>query len=211
MNLLKRLLLLSKGGASSEYRQVEYLEATGTQYIDTGILFNHGIKITASMGFRSTGNTEALFGARLDGSSTRFLVCYYNGMDIAYNSDGVYDPSTYPVEKGTIYDFVFDTSKSAEVTRYWSGGGNPSTYSVTELNTGVSGYIFAYHRASDNKAVGLSKSMCKSFTIENASGEKLFDGIPCVRIQDSKPGIYDLVGQKFITNSGTGEFIIPTA
>jgi len=32
--------------------------------------------------------------------------------------------------------------------------------------------------------------------------------IPCYRISDNKPGMYDLVNGAFYTNAGTGEFIL---
>jgi hypothetical protein len=33
--------------------------------------------------------------------------------------------------------------------------------------------------------------------------------IPCIRKSDNEPGMYDTVTQKFYTNAGTGEFIVP--
>ena len=39
------------------------------------------------------------------------------------------------------------------------------------------------------------------------SGTVLCDGYPALRLQDSKPGLYDLVGNIFYTNQGTGEFL----
>ena len=39
------------------------------------------------------------------------------------------------------------------------------------------------------------------------SGVVLFNGVPCVRKSDGKPGLYDIVNGVFYTNSGTGEFL----
>ena len=36
----------------------------------------------------------------------------------------------------------------------------------------------------------------------------IFDGVPCYRKSDNKTGLYDLVGQTFVPNSGTAEFIL---
>ena len=33
------------------------------------------------------------------------------------------------------------------------------------------------------------------------------DFIPCIRKQDNKPGLYDIVNNVFYTNQGTGEFL----
>ena len=32
--------------------------------------------------------------------------------------------------------------------------------------------------------------------------------VPCYRVSDNKPGLYDLVNDEFLTNSGTGEFTL---
>ena len=37
--------------------------------------------------------------------------------------------------------------------------------------------------------------------------EILFNGIPCYRKSDNKPGLYDTVTKEFYTNQGTGEFL----
>lgn len=40
------------------------------------------------------------------------------------------------------------------------------------------------------------------------SNTLIFDGVPCYRKSDHKTGLYDLVGQAFVPNSGTEEFIL---
>ena len=42
------------------------------------------------------------------------------------------------------------------------------------------------------------------------NNNKIQNLIPCYRITDNKPGMYDLVSRTFFTNAGTGEFAIPT-
>ena len=40
------------------------------------------------------------------------------------------------------------------------------------------------------------------------SSTLIFDGVPCYRKSDGKTGLYDLIGQAFVPNSGTEEFIL---
>ena len=185
-----------------EYQEVEYIESTGTQWIDTGVIFNHGIKITAQMGFVEKVNSKTLFGVRLDTGATRFLVTYYQGLDFAYWSD--YEPFQPDVD--ILYNITFDSSKPLKYicgvdNQTWERGINQ------ELISDITGYIFAYHRKSDNSPQGMSKSYFKSMKIENSNGEKLFDAIPCYRKSDGEIGIYDTVSKQFLTNQGTGSFL----
>jgi hypothetical protein len=46
--------------------------------------------------------------------------------------------------------------------------------------------------------------------IYTSNGTPVFNLVPCVRIFDDKPGMYDIVRRQFITNAGTGKFVIPT-
>jgi hypothetical protein len=39
------------------------------------------------------------------------------------------------------------------------------------------------------------------------NGEKVRHFLPCIRTIDNVTGLYDIVGQKFYTNDGTGSFI----
>ena len=193
-------------GLPPGYRQIEWLKSDGNQYVNTGVTFNQGIKITAVMGWH-TEFAGSLVGARADTGSTRFLIAYYSSkVDFGYGGDKL---RAYDVVLGNTYAFVMDTTESTKLGT--SIDGDTQDYnSVTDINTGTTGYIFADHRASDGSVQRKSKSIFKSLVIENALGVKLFDGVPCVRIADSEPGIYDFAGKQFLTNLGTGNFTIPT-
>lgn len=184
-----------------EYQRVEWIKSTGSQYIDTNVLFNHGIKISARMGFAAKENSKTLFGVRIDTGATRFLATYYQGFDFAYWNDTM----PFEPEIDHIYDVTFDTSVSSKFT--YGAGGRLLTTNVTEIFPNLTGYIFAYHRGSDDSVQGMSKSYFQSMFIENASGTMLFNGYACYRKSDNVAGIYDTVTQTFFTNQGTGEFV----
>lgn len=206
--MLRRAMMEPAGGGGlpAAYQQVEYLQSSGTQYVDTGVTFNTGIKINAKMAYVSFSSANTLFGARTTTGATRFLVAYYNGLDFAYGGDHVL--TNYSVAADKIIDIIYDTTAQGSIT--YGVPGNTVTATYADVNTNVTGYIFAYHRASDDSVQGWSSSRFYSMSIKDADDELLFDGIPCIRIADNKPGIYDFVSGSFLTNAGSGDFIIPT-
>lgn len=55
-----------------------------------------------------------------------------------------------------------------------------------------------------SKKAQMKLYMCKLYN----SGTLIKNFIPCYRRSDMKPGLYDIVGRKFYTNQGTGEFLL---
>jgi len=201
----RRLLFPFEESLPSTYTQVSYIESTGTQYIDTGIIFNQGLRIETEMAWTEFSNTGAntIFGARTDTGATRYLVTDYHGIDYAYGTDRV-DPMTIPLDY--FYNILFDTLTENSFT-YGADNNYWTAYQVP-INTNTTGIIFGYHRASDDSIRNLAKAKCKSFIIKNNSSI-IFNGIPCKRNIDQKPGMYDLISKTFLTNQGTGEFVTP--
>ena len=181
----------------NEYQEVEYIESTGTQYIDTGIIGKNGIRILAKMGWRTLSNQ--LFGSRKDTGSTRFFVTYYGSrIDFGYGGDVLTD--VFP-QTGQIYEIDFDVTGS----QYNFGvDGTYKTGRTAELDTECNVFIFGSNRPFTTNQ--LSKSIFKSMTITNANGETLRDFIPCYRKSDEEIGLYDTVSKSFFVNSGTGTF-----
>ena len=181
----------------SAYQQVEYIESTGTQYIDTGIIGKNGIRVLTEMGWRTLSNS--LFGSRKDTTATRFYVTYYSSkIDFGYGADIVSD---IYAQAGRIYEIDFDTRNS---TKRFGVDGIYKT-SIANIDTKCNMYIFCYNR--NGTIMSQSKSIFKSMTISNTNNEILRDFIPCYRKSDGEIGLYDTVSKTFFTNSGTGTFL----
>ena len=190
-------IVWEKGGLPSEYQQVEYIESTGTQYINTGVIGKTGLHIVAEMGYATVTNLTALFGSR----DPRFYVTLYpsTNFDFAYNSDNSIPISA---ENRKIYNIDFDTS-----TRPARFGIDGIYYvrSNNQIGTNRNVYIFCFNR--NGVASALSKSIFKSMMIADENGELLRNFVPCYRKSDGEIGMYDLVNGVFYTNSGSGTFI----
>ena len=188
------------------YREVDYLESTGKQWIDTGVIPSYArgddvysqieFKCLALYGYQRisgvvTGNgiyfnqfflnvtPSAIMGAQVN--SSEWLI--YGEADTDWHTAG-YDVRTKTVNfDGTEYPYpsIEDSAKH-----------------------GFPLYLFA---RNSNGEVGLFfTGRIRTFTYTDIRSY-----IPCVRISDSKPGMYDLCGSicpltgtPFYINAGAG-------
>lgn len=184
------------GGLPTGYQQVEYIESSGTQYIDTGVIGKTGLRIVTEMGY--TAPPKGFFGCRY--VNTRFFVVLWPSPYFNFGYGG--DLQTgIAAESGKIYNIDFDTSTSPK--RFGIDGSYVT--STAHHDTPLPIYIFCYNK--DGVATSFSDLIFKSMTITDENGDKIRDFVPCYRKADGEIGLYDLVSATFFTNSGSGTFI----
>lgn len=181
----------------AQYQQVEYIQSTGTQYINTDILdiateileYNIDIQI-------NEGNTRGCFGAN-DGSYISFVDNHVYA--IWGNSFFENDNERHTItiknhkEESATYFYQDSTFKSKVVSGKILLGNNFSLFAVGMDSSGSVAY----------------NSKCKLYSLKAIrDGILIGDFIPCYRKSDNIAGLYDLVNNKFYTNAGTGEFIV---
>ena len=79
-------------------------------------------------------------------------------------------------------------------------------YNSLSVNPNLNCYLFWYNRPNENTLKSSFK--LENFKIYNENEELVRNFIPCKRIIDNKPGLYDLVNNLFYTNQGTGDDFI---
>lgn len=188
-----------------EYQQVEYIESSGTQYIELDYIASN---ITNSVGtFQITNNSIArmLFGSRTSASSNaytfnwggnsqpyRFYNTFYMGTTASGLTNKEIDIRKHTfLKKGAdlFIDDVFISSRTA--------------YESTIFTTPHKMIVFG---CNSNGTIGLFAE-AKIFDLKFYDNDVLkVDLVPAYRIVDNEVGMYDLVSGKFYTNSGTGEF-----
>lgn len=204
-NFRRRLMCVQQhGGLPAGYQEVEYIESTGTQYIDTGVYLPY--KADFNIYYKNKRSNSS--------GNVGFGYYDYNGFTFEEQS------WNNPIAKNIL---IFGKN--------WTDGysfpqGFYNTVRHIELvgnNLYVDGELFStYERIEDKIASNsLLLGACRknNDTIQNNSGiimgqmqfsydnEILFNGIPCYRKSDYKPGLYDTVTKEFYTNQGTGEFL----
>lgn len=212
-DLLAQYYAQNQGILPPEYQQVEYLESSGTQRIDTVFKATEKTKVIIDFQMDSLG--KWVFGSRNEANPIdRFCMFVFYEGDI-YPIIGIALPrisvsfSTgvrHVVEMSLYGGVVFDGNIVYEYTQTEKQHNFTSTYplSLLTMRNGASSYnAYMSGRIYSFTAVENSLYVCNF--------------IPCVRISDNKPGMYDLcksicplTGNSFYINAGTGEFVIPT-
>ena len=184
-----------------EYQKVEYIESNGTQYLNTQINGVSGLNIECILMLNSNANISncGMIGSRENNSNTRFYAISFlsSKWHVGLPKDSLYRE----VLKQVKYKARLETS-STKYALYINDElyGSANSYQATTYPL----YIFACNN------YGTASRFCSgriySVLIDNET-TKLFNGIPCRRKSDNKPGMYDTVSDEFFTNQGTGEFI----
>ena len=182
----------------SEYQEVEYIESTGMQYIDTGVIANNVYK--AKFQFSMTENNATIQGIMGGGwsSNNKTYQLIRNGTNINLRYGE------------TILSILYDNAvHRIELSKYKLKIDEIEKSNTSEVNDNRSVYLFA--RRSDNFGNGIQQySYCRIYYCKIYNGSEVLQRyfIPCYRKADNKPGLYDTVNDVFYTNQGTGDDFI---
>ena len=171
----------------SGYTKLEYIQATGDQYIDTGI--KPGNQSKMELVFVSQSSSGVLGGCDAGWLSNGFAVTvtaieFYNKRIVVSLGDGA--QHTVVLDKGVAT--IDGTSKGTIAT-----GTFTSAYSI---------YLFANNRSgSASEKVSAQLYSCKIWDNDTL----VMDLTPC-KNGAGTIGLYDSVGAQFLANAGTGTF-----
>ena len=193
----------------SAYTQVEYIQSTGTQYIDTGFYAKPTTSVEIDFQFTDLTVQQRLFGYTIKTNSSTDLG-FSHGVYI--NGNGYY---AYSYTDGGGNWISTETKPTTDRTKLVMDGkartltiSGGSTYSGSlkgspTKDAQLSMYIMADHRADSSGWNG--KFKLYHFKVwDNGAIARNF--IPVMRSSDSVYGLYDTVNKVFYTNAGTGSF-----
>lgn len=183
-----------------EYQEVEYLESTGTQYIDLSLGFSDTDVIKTRFSITDTSymdkyivspvkwNTDKnCFGMGVHG----YLTGAYGNMS---TSGTRLKPNTDNDKKMHCWNYashvfsIDDLNISKDVSSIDFGSETENLRLFYGYNSNTQGRVsYYYHKKTDGTEINL---------------------IPCYRKSDNKPGMYDTVSGTFYVNQGTGEFLV---
>ena len=188
-------------GVKETYKFLEYIETTGTQYIDTGYKVNEKAEFIVKGCIADTEN-KFLFGCGVSGKYVSAGIMTHTGVyrgrwrkDGNSNADVI---STIP------YGNTPHTFKLNKTSFYIDDvliGNFNSTYSFTENN---SLYIFGWNT---NGIADMIPTAGKIYTFKiYDDGVLVRDYKPCYHVESNRTGLYDVVEGKFYPNKGTENF-----
>lgn len=191
------------------YKQIEYIEATGTQWFDTGILSDGKVRIDMNVlpTSVSTAGSQVWFGC-YDGTRN-----YYVGPGRSANMNIVYQYYS------NIYDINFDLTTythlktiqaggTASTTQFWI---YPNSVSVPTVITYQSKNSFMFNR---NNYSGVTTNLASKIKLFNSRIWNGYGGdglkrnyVPFLRESDNVAGLYDFKNNQFKTSMTSTEFI----
>lgn len=178
----------------SGYTRVEYIESSGTQYIDTGFKPSSNTRLVLS-GYNTSSDSVWIAGSWNGASTCTFTV--------RFPTEFYYGGNTTNLGLGTILGtFEIDFNKNVV-----SVNGTSKTMPAWSFTGSYNMYLFALNAAgnvSSGRFIGRIYS-CKIYD----NGTLVRDFVPCYRDSDRVVGLYDAVHRKFYTNAGTGTFTCP--
>ena len=197
------------GRLPEEYQEVEYIESTGTQWIDTG--FNPNPKTTrVETTFQVTDNTkinQRLFGARKsynDGKTICNIFWNSQQMRNAFRVDWVGNASTVSSKFSLNTDITIVSENNKVIINDLEEYTSTTSKSDSYLDFPIYINNFTSNgQLDDNQQPAYAK--WKTFKIYD-NGTLVRDFVPCYRKNDNEIGLYDIVNKVFYTNSGTGTF-----
>lgn len=211
-----------------EYQQVEYIESSGTQCINTNYYWQSEVtrvyakfNITAQAAYRSLwGNEEYVNGS----TSTRYFGGIpHGGANSSYSyyvGAGSATGLTLPEDTNITLETFTTSDKKISIIKDGttilnakSYSGTVQTHSVATAVTNNTGkiFIFANHNSGTSGNTSTGTQIVAGMRLYSF---KMWDNnvlvrnfIPCYRKSDNVIGLYDLVNGTFYTNAGSGTFI----
>jgi len=184
------VLWKKKTGLPAEYQEVEYIKSTGTQYIDTNLLYAANDRIEVDVAPVVITLDKVVFGSYISSAYVELGI-----LTSKFRFD-ISSDATTPITENVRYKVVKDGAT-------WTVDGNTITTSGRNKDTTYPIYLFG--RCSNGTASKMSSIKVYSYKhIRN--NVAIADLIPCYRKIDNVAGMYDVVNGVFYTNAGTGKF-----
>ena len=188
------MLKKSGGGLPSGYTAVNYLQSSGTQYIDTGRKLTQDSDITIDL--RTVGEkyrSAGIFGSRESASK--------NNLTLFLDAD-----ARFTIDFSEYRQHRFLMAASSERTKIrmnkagvWVNDILKTSWSdVADFETPTNGLIFD---VGNNNWTG-NKAIMQLYGYTDGDAQQL---VPCLDA-NGVPCLYDLIGKTTLYNQGTGSF-----
>lgn len=189
-NTVQKESVVQEGILPSEYQEVEYIESTGTQYIDTGFKPNQNTKVELKCQYISLASSS-IFGSNpyfvLTTGDSRFRFRYNSNSLSLKDSASILAKLTLDKNKAYFNDELV------------------GTFTEATFQSPYNALLFARGTESGGIEEKCSAKLYYAKLWDN--GVLVRDYIPCYRKNDNVIGLYDLVNGVFYTNAGTGTFL----
>lgn len=209
MSVIGNPIMVGGGGEShlpSGFQKVEYLESTGTQYLNLGYVPNNSESYIVDCLPRFSYNTIHRSGEYVLGTNDG------NGWALSFGKDNNKLRLTFRAV-GINYSQLVNENQKLHIVCSKDG---LSVNGQNYTDTLVAGYEIGNKNLEVFSAGILAgpnpehtQSHLRIYSLEIYNGSELTRSlIPCYRINNSAAGMFDIVQGNFYTNAGTGTFVV---
>lgn len=193
----QKIKIPRKGGGRlpEGYTELEYIQSSGTQYIDTGFKPNQDTRVVINVtDVSASSGIASLFGGRTaNGVSSFSMWAFSSVVRTDYGANIL--KTTQP------YATVQSIDKNKNITIL---NGTEYTQTYSTFQAGVSLTLFAVNDGEigvDTRMVSMCLYSCQIYD----NGTLIRDYVP-VKNSSGVVGLYDVVNNEFYQNAGTGTF-----
>ena len=188
-------------GTDLPYTALEYIESTGTQWINTNVMPNENTKLDIDFSFteNTTNGHTQVFGSRENWQSKGFYFGVQsdtlgNGWWGQFNSSNTGALSAASDRNRHTVSFSKNVYLDNTLVKTFTGGLTPYTY-------------IALFGSFEGNTTAASCSCQKLYSCKIYSGESLLKDLVPAKTLNDVVCLYDKVSKTFIYNSGTGDFV----
>lgn len=176
-------------GLPSGYKQLEYIESSGTQFIDTGIKAKNNTKVIAECNITYGTNWVMILGSYDTGA-------YFSWWANATNIYAYYGSQNKSGNGATGKQTIIANGSK------WSDSANSFVFSDASFTAPSTMYLFSVHNGGSSYAnASMKLYACQIYD----DGTLVRNFIPC-RTPNREIGLWDDVNGVFYANAGTGTF-----
>lgn len=194
MNRRRLMWRKAQSGLPEGYTALEYIQSSGTQYIDTGRKLTQDSDITIDL--RTVGEKyrgAGIFGSRESASKNNLTLFLDN------NAWFIVDFSEYRQHRFTIVESSERTKIRMNKAGVWVNDILKTSWSdVADFETPTNGLIFD---VGNNNWTG-NKAIMRLYGYTDGDAQQL---VPCLDA-NGVPCLYDLIGKTALYNQGAGSF-----
>ena len=195
--MLRRRFMTKGARLPAAYQEVEYLQSSGTQWIDTGVAGSNNIGYVFDYMPLNVSTEKAIFGEGQGNARCCFHIGgrWYPYWGASQNTTGAVANTRYVLSYNAQNDRAFKVDGTSKLTF----SGSPSVGSNTA-------WLFNVNNPTWGTGYGASMRL---YSCQMYDGSTMVrDFVPCYRKSDNVAGLYDLVNKVFYTNAGSGSFTV---
>ena len=197
---------IRSGQLPAGYTELEYIESTGTQYIDTGVKASDCYGIYADFTPLGIHGLSGVFGSNTKAQNGTSLWLHNGGSGVAFyirpntlvalspqiSTNNILNTRCVFSMLNGVATFTYNNVTSSGTCNIGT-----TTYDTTIKVCGCSAFYDNYS----------AKAKYNKFMLYKENNTLIRNFIPAMRNSDNVVGMYDTISGTFFTNSGTGDFV----